>query len=253
MSTRYAPSCTSPDRPGLLLSFDDAGNIPYWHRAMDVLRRFNAQVTFFIDRFDLLKPEDVQMLRDFRAAGHAIGCHSLRHFSATLYAQEHGMERYLITDIEPAIAAMHARGFDTHSFAYPNSRHDDQTDTALSRYFGRLRSGAKNVHLQPLEKCDALFTPLSRMPHQRTMLGTGIDSITERTAAVVRPSLVRAAAQGEVLTLYAHRIEADGPPTSRLGISQSELARVLETAREQGLSFYTFNDLPACPLSEPTE
>lgn len=249
MPSLYAPSKTSPDRPGLLLSFDDAGNIPYWHRAMHIFRRYNAHVTFFIDRFDTLTSESVEMLRDLRAAGHAIGCHSLRHLSATFYVQDHGVERYLMTDIEPAIAAMHARGFATHSFAYPNSKHDEQTDAALSRYFGRLRSGAKNTTVVPLVQLDDLYAPLDQVAGRRNMLGAGIDSITNRNLDVLRPCFARAAERSEVMTLYAHRIDADGPPTSRLGISHSQLSAVLEAVREAGLSFYTFDDLPACPLT----
>ncbi len=246
MSASRIPPLHAPASPGVLLTFDDAGNIPYWHQAMALFARHGARATFFVDKFDRLSDEAVEMLRDLRAAGHAIGCHSLRHFSPALYARDHGMERYLMTDVEPAIAAMHARGFAAHSFAYPNSRHDDQTDAALLRHFGRLRTGSADAREKPLEACDVYFTPVALLPTQGRLTGCGIDSVNDRPAAVLRPAFTRARRRGEVLTLYAHRIDRSSPGTARLHITQPELEDVLVAIREEGLATHTFDDLPAC-------
>jgi len=213
---------------------------------MDVFARHQARATFFVDRFDILSDADVEMLRDMRAAGHAIGCHSLRHLSAAQYAQEFGMQAYLMRDIEPAIAAMSARGFGIHSFAYPNSRHDDDTDAALLRYFGRLRSGKAVPPDMTMEQCDYYFTPLDKLATTGRILGLSIDSVSNRSAELLRPAFRRAAQRGEVICFYAHRIDEKAPGTSRLNIAWPELEEYLAVFAQEGLATYTYDDLPSC-------
>lgn len=247
----HAPSESYPSaspRPGVLLSFDDAPHIPHWLAAAPMLQRQGARVTFFIHRFDLLPDASIDALRDLRAQGHAIGCHSLRHHSAVDYVRQHGLPLYLEDDIRPAILAMQRHGFDPRSFAYPNSQNDAVTDAGLLTLFGRLRSGGRIPQGQPLDQVDHLFVPVDHVANTGLHRGCGIDVGSGRTLQHLLPALARAKNRSEILCLYAHRIGQPDEGRRTHHIPVHLLEEILQAVNDHGLAFHTFDDLPSCQI-----
>ena len=124
---------------GLAFSFDG----PYiagWHPLRPLFDRYGAKVTFFISSFWRLNDDEVRMVRDLAADGHAIEYHSTNHVDAEEFAGANGIERYLEEDVFPDLQRMRAAGFDPISFAYPYGARTAATDAALLQHFKLLRA-----------------------------------------------------------------------------------------------------------------
>ena len=126
--------------PGFVMTFDDR-NIGDWEKQIPLFKKYNAHVTFFIDHFDELTPDQIKSLNNLKKAGHTIGCHGLRHLRAPDYCEKYSVERYISDEIDPAIKMMDKEGFLPTCFAYPNSAFNEITDKELLKHFRHLRSG----------------------------------------------------------------------------------------------------------------
>ncbi len=231
------------DSPGVLLTFDDA-HVKEWVAAIPLFAKYGAHATFFVTQFDKLSEEDIEGLRALKQAGHAIGCHGLRHRKAAEYAREHGTARYLADEITPALALMKKAGFAPASFAYPMSNRSDATEAALLEHFRHLRGGAFCEEGQRLAELDSLFTPLDELPGRGCLLGRSIDKAgeegREHVIDEVKEALQRAKDRRECVVFYSHNI-ATYP---RNHITPTALESILAHAQELGLEFCTYDDLP---------
>ncbi len=93
--------CKIPDKeiaPGLLLTFDDR-NMLHWAEQIPLFEKYDAHVTFFVDHFDELTTEQLEALQKLKNAGHAIGCHGLRHRKAVEYSEKYSIEKYITDEI----------------------------------------------------------------------------------------------------------------------------------------------------------
>ncbi|MBN1341683.1 MAG: exo-alpha-sialidase [Phycisphaerae bacterium] len=233
--------------PGVLLTFDDA-YVDAWLAAMPVFAKYGARATFFVSGFDRLSPDQIEGLRRLKRAGHAIGCHGLRHRKAVEYYKQHSIAKYLDDEIRPAVRLMTEAGLAPVCFAYPNSNNDKVTDKALLGVFRHLRSG---VYRPPsgtsarLAGWDSLFTPIDQAGERGCFGGRGLDRLgdpgTEDLLKQVEEALDRAKARGEIVVFYSHSISRGTP---RNHIDPAGLEAVLRHAKEIGLRFYTFEDLP---------
>lgn len=230
--------------PGVLLTFDDA-HVDEWVVALPLFARYQARVTFFVTRFDTLSPAQIAGLRTLEEAGHTIGCHGLRHRKAAEYVAEHGMENYLDAEITPALAQMEAAGFVPRSFAYPSSNNDHATDGELLKTFRYLRTGTGVREGERLAQMDRLFTATIAFSAPRCLTGKGVDRIgypgNEDALAQLFEAMERAAERGELLTLYAHGIAAEG---KHHHIQPATLEKILAHGQALGLRFYAFDELP---------
>jgi peptidoglycan-N-acetylglucosamine deacetylase len=167
------PNLPAPEKnlikPSVLLTFDDHF-VNEWVAAIPIFQRYNAKATFFVTGFDKLTKEQIDGLKKLKAAGHSIGCHSLRHKKALEYVKEFSLEQYWRDDIEPAIKLMSDNGLPPSCFAYPSSQNDKQTDQMLLKYFSHLRSGVS------FSKADAIFVPSDQIKNKGCLYGTSIDS-----------------------------------------------------------------------------
>ena len=231
------------DGPGVLLTFDDA-HVKEWVAAIPLFAKYNAHATFFVTQFDKLNEGQIEGLRTLKRAGHAIGCHGLRHRKAAEYAREHGTSGYLADEIEPALDLMQKAGFTPTSFAYPMSNRDDETDAALLKHFRHLRGGAFCAKGQRLAELDGIFTPLSELPNRGCLLGRSIDKAgeegREHIIDEVKEALQRAKQRDECVVFYSHNIGTQ--PKNH--IRPEALESILAYGKELGLHFYTYDDLP---------
>ena len=235
------PSIT---KPGMLFSFDDR-NMLNWEKQIPLFQKYGAHVTFFVDRFDTLTPEQIEALKSLQKAGHAIGCHGLRHKKAIDYYKQFGIQAFLSQEIDPAIQIMNEHGFEPTSYAYPNSKNDEMTDSALLKVFRHLRSGSHGSN-KPLAENDDIFVKIEDVAEAGTLYGGSChphsidDDIVKQTIAAME----RAKRNGEIFTLYAHDIRQ--PTTEKTGnyIAIEPLEMILAHAQKIGLEFYTFDDLP---------
>src|SRR5690606_12707364 len=83
---------------GLLLTFDDR-NILHWEKQIPLFKKYDAHVTFFIDHFDELTTDQILALKRLKEAGHAIGCHGMRHRDAVKFSDEYSIEKYIYDEI----------------------------------------------------------------------------------------------------------------------------------------------------------
>ncbi len=231
--------------PGVVLTFDDR-SVANWVRALPLFRRYGAHVTFFVDHWDKLSPQQLRGLERLRAAGHAVGCHGLRHRKAVEYSRGHSMTRYLADEITPAVELMRKAGFDPTCFAYPCSQHDADTDTALLEVFRHLRSGCGRGKGRRLAQVAHIFTPLDRVKGRGCLIGTCVQphAADAPVIAEVAEAFRRVKTRGELVVFYAHDIRPEGTPGPANYITPDALEAILRSAQAIGLRFFTFDDLP---------
>ncbi len=243
VTTVRAAEAVTPEA-GVLLTFDDA-HISEWVAALPLLQKYGAHATFFVTRFDTLSAERRAGLKTIEAAGHEIGCHGLRHIKAAVHTESKGVEDYLAVEITPALAAMAEAEFTPTSFAYPSSNNNDVTDAALLKSFRHLRTGTGVKEGHRLAQMDVLFTPVAQVADRGLLVGKGIDRIgypgKEDQLVQLFEAMERAAAKGEILTLYAHGIAETG---KHHHIKPETLEKVLAHGKKLGLRFYRFDDMP---------
>ncbi len=228
---------------GVVLTFDDR-NFDDWLAALPLFEKYGAKATFFIS--GEIDGKTLTTARELKRHGHAIGCHSVHHYSAVNYAAEHSAEDYVRDEVLPQLEAFRAEGFEPVSFAYPMSQNNEETDAALLKVFRHLRTGKSLATGRNLRDDNPFFVPRDGIadPENGCLEAKGIDFAPEkedRTFEQIDGALARAAKNGEVLVLYAHRI-ADSGKGNRL--SPAALEHVLQTAKQLKLPFYTMDDLP---------
>jgi len=232
-------------KPGVVLTFDDTF-VEQWLAALPIFAAHHARATFFVSQFDRLSARQMAGLRELAAAGHAIGCHGLRHLKAVDGVQTSSVQAYLAREIEPAVARMHQAGFRPSCFAYPSSQRNEETDAALARHFRHLRSGIGLAPDRTMAQTDAIFTPLDAVSARRCLIGTGLDgagpqATNGRTLTAIFAAMERAARRREIVVFYAHNISDEGPGHH---VSPAVLEKILSYAASAGLAFYTYDDLP---------
>ncbi len=230
-------------QPGILLTFDDR-NMLSWENHIPLFAKYNAHVTFFIDRFDELNDEQIVALHKLKDAGHTIGCHGLRHIRAAEYTEHHSVEQYISEEILPAIKVMIDKGFYPSCFAYPNSNHNDDTDEALLKHFRYLRSGT-GVQGEII-KTSNVFVKTSEISGGRRLDGLSFHpkSVTENLIVQFKAAMERLSSEEELLVLYAHDIRDPWEEGPKNFITTEALEEVLKYAYSKNIKYYSFDELP---------
>lgn len=231
-------------KSGLVLTFDDC-TLQSWKKQMPLFKKYDARVTFFIDDFYKLDKEQIEVLKDLQQAGHAVGCHGLRHEKAVDYYQTNGMEKYLRDEIEPVLQAMKQHGFTPTCFAYPYSSNDETTDAALLKLFRHLRSGSHSP-AQRLADKDDIFVKVGDIAGTGLLCGGSCQphQVDDDVVGQTITALQRAKENDEILILYAHDIRMPAEKGPKNYIAIEPLEKILNYAQQIGLRFYSFDDLP---------
>jgi len=126
--------------PGsLALAFDDR-DIAGWTNLRPMFMRYGARVTFFVSEYYSFDDTGKAELKQLAADGHDIEYHSVHHWNAETYSQDHGVDAYINDDILPGLDAMRADGWAPTIFAYPFGARTSATDKALEPLFTHIRA-----------------------------------------------------------------------------------------------------------------
>ncbi|QDV51265.1 polysaccharide deacetylase family protein [Gimesia fumaroli] len=229
---------------GVVLTFDDR-NMNQWVKQIPLFQKYDAKVTFFVDHFHTLKPQQIVALKQLQAAGHAIGCHGVKHRKAVDFVREHGIERYLQDEINPAVKRMTDAGIKPTAFAYPSSSRNEEIDQALLKTFRHLRGGTGLAPNQRMRDLKPIFVPVDQIQQTGCLIGTGIDyADTEKRPhylTEVKDAMDHAKQRGEIVIFYAHNISDNGPGHH---LSPKALEEILAHAQQINLPTLTYDDLP---------
>jgi peptidoglycan/xylan/chitin deacetylase (PgdA/CDA1 family) len=229
--------------PGLVLTFDDR-NMLHWEKQIPLFKKYDVHVTFFVDHFDQLTSEQIAALKKLKNAGHAIGCHGLRHLNAVDYCEKYSIEKYISDEIVPALESMRINEFYPTSFAYPMSSRNNETDNELLKYFRHIRSGFPVDG--EIARTEKYFVKIDDV-HKKGRLGGASfhpHSVDDDLVVQVKKAIDRIVENKELLVLYAHdirNIDQEGP---RNFITIDALEEILIYSKKNGLIFYSFDELP---------
>lgn len=232
---------------GVVFTFDDRF-IDQWVKQIPLFEKYNAKVTFFVDHFHTLKPQQIEALKKLQDAGHVIGCHGVKHRKAVDYVREHGIERYLQDEINPAVKRMTDAGLKPTAFAYPSSSRNPEIDQALLKTFRHLRGGTGLSPNQRMRDLKSIFVPIDEIADTGCLIGTGIDYAgTEKRPdylVQIKDALDHAKQRGEIVVFYAHNISDNGPGHH---LQPKALEEILAHVQQIGLPTITYDDLPLSP------
>lgn len=232
-----------PMQPGLCLTFDDR-NMLHWEKQIPLFAKYNAHVTFFVDRFDSLTPEQIRSLEELRKAGHTIGCHGLRHLKAAEYSKNNTVEKYIAEEILPALKIMEEHGFHPSFFAYPGSNNDELTDKALLKYFRHLRTGCSVS--ESMESTERAFIKMKDVRKKGVFYGLSFHPKSRNDELVIqaKKAIDRIKENKEMLVLYAHDLVNTGEASSSHYITVDALEEILAHAKNKQIRLYSFDELP---------
>jgi peptidoglycan/xylan/chitin deacetylase (PgdA/CDA1 family) len=128
-----------PRRGGVLFSFDDAF-VEHWFDGRELWNRYGAHLTFFVSRYDHVKPEQRAQLHMLFDDGHAVEAHGLKHERASDFVMENGLHAYISDELLPELDLLRADGFHPTVFAYPFGARTGELDRAILEHFDRVRS-----------------------------------------------------------------------------------------------------------------
>ncbi|MBU0655785.1 MAG: polysaccharide deacetylase family protein [Gammaproteobacteria bacterium] len=225
------------NQPGVVLSFDDAF-VDQWHTFF--AGRTDVRATFFVSHWHTLSAAQIEKLRSLEAAGHEIGCHSYDHAGVgnlDYNFDPNKADLYVAEQVIPAIANMNVSGFSPVSFAYPSGERDANYDAAIRPYLPYLRSTFADENNQ-LAQMDDIYHDSDK--NYGFLSGDGMDTLYQNELPEIEAALTRAKNNGEIITLYAHRILPDGGEGHNYGMYAAKLNAVIDKAKQLGLQFYTF-------------
>lgn len=230
-----------PDQGGVVLTFDDR-NFDNWLQAMPLFDQYGVSATFFIS--GAIDRQAIDAARQLKDHGQAIGCHGVHHLKAVEYSQQHSADDYVRNEILPQMDAWKTAGITPTAFAYPNSRNDAATDSALLKVFRHVRTGGAVAPGEQISGKDVFFVPADKIGGRGCLYGKGIDDAPnkeDRTYGQIDAALARAARNSEIIVLYAHNIASSGKGHH---VSREALEHVFRKAKELKLNFYSFDQLP---------
>ena len=227
----FPTGCVSQQRGAVCFTFDDYHG-ENWLKADPLFKKYNAHATFFIA--GEITEEKAEVMKKLQKSGHAIGLHSLHHTRAVPFIHEQSENKYIKEEIKPQLNVCRKHGIEVHSFAYPFSRRDDDSDRMLFRYFDHIRGG------RPAEK--TFYYPLKELPEKCCFMGTGIGTKYGSELSVLKEEMTHAAETDSVLVYYSHNIGSAGE-VGGIGMRIDLLEELLAHAKKLNLRIVGFDEL----------
>lgn len=156
---------TKPQKPGIVLSFDDSFRIEHWYKyGKDIFGYYDIKVTFNINAFHHFNnqrehsQEEINMLLELQANGHEIAHHGFRHKKALQYTEEFGIDRWIEDEIlalfnwmEKQVHSLTGEKFKKPvTFAFPNFIYDERhIHQLVPKYFKVVRGHYGKNNLIP--------------------------------------------------------------------------------------------------------
>ncbi len=132
--------CEEKVTKGIVLSFDDKKNIFSWNESREFLQEKNIIATFYVDHWDKLTSEEINILKALDSDGHEIGVHTMNHSSYFRHLENNGTpQAYLTNEVLPSKEFAQSLGFEISSFAYPFGHRDSIIDSLILEHFVNVR------------------------------------------------------------------------------------------------------------------
>ena len=185
-------------RGGLVLQFDDGWSS--WRTVVaPELARVNGRATVFVNNQHIhsgrISLEDLQALQnDF---GWEIGTHTYNHYNAIRLVQKQGLATWIETQLERSVSELRGAGLDVRNLVFPfNAYSAEITRAALDQGMGSYR------------RAD-IFALAAGRRADGSLPGTSIDLTRHVPLALLKQWVDLAAARGQLLFLYGHRVLPD--------------------------------------------
>jgi peptidoglycan-N-acetylglucosamine deacetylase len=215
---------------GICISFDDA-YVDEWFELREAFQKYDANVTFFVTKFDTLTPEQIQKLKVLQADGHEIGFHGAHHVLSEYYIKDHSLQDYVQFEIVDGIASMNEHGFYPTSFAYPYGAKYWGTDRELLKYFYVVRSSLPTNKKHLIEIGDAFYS----FGGERIVYSASFDKESGLNENEIEQAMIKAGKENTVLMLYAH--------SPQLTFDVNVLEKILSLATTHQLKYFRVSDL----------
>lgn len=116
--------------PAIAIAIDDNA-IDDWYALRPLLAQYNAHLTFFVCRWYLQGPQQLDELRQLAADGNELEPHTVNHLQPVDYVAAHGLDAWLADEVDPSIQIMRDAGYEPKFFAYPFGARTDEMDAAM--------------------------------------------------------------------------------------------------------------------------
>ena len=226
------------------LSFDDR-NFGDWERAFPLFTKYGASATFFA--CGGIGTNEVAFARKALAAGHEFALHGAHHANADEALAKSGADGYWKSEMEPQIAACRAAGLSVYSFAYPNCRHNAETDALFFGHgFTRVRGsvigarspnpydpkGAKLDQGEPVETYDPVYAPATAFLTERNIANVIMGESYHTDIGDILRAMARCGERAELLSIVSHGI---APDAKGISMKTEWLERMLSSAKDLGV------------------
>lgn len=231
LCTLLFTACTKLDKEGYIksgvaLTFDD-NYIDEWHQYIPLLDSFGAKATFYISHYSKLTKEQKHKLHDLQQHGHEIAYHSLNHVNFLKYEKNNKVAELIKNEVDKGMELMKADGFCPKTFAYPYGSHSDALDNCLLRKFKSVRG------LNGTRDLAKSFAPST---NNTKLYAIGMDNSSGKSIEQLVNFIRTARGNNTCLVLVGHHIEKPG---TKMQVSYERLKRILNTAKELNMQFYT--------------
>ncbi|MCQ2378491.1 MAG: polysaccharide deacetylase family protein [Victivallaceae bacterium] len=216
----------------LALTFDDR-NFDGWEKAIPLFEKYHAHASFFV--MGKIDAPAVSAMKKLKESGHTVGLHTVHHADAPAVFQKDGAEHFLEKEILPQLKACEKAGIKVSALAYPENRHNAETDARLGEYFEHFRAGKKDA------PHGVSGVPVTEIPSIRVVGGQGIGAYYHTDPAEVEKAVRLAAEKNLFIAFYSHNI-AQKP--NNISISFELLETILKTASECGMKIVGLDELP---------
>jgi peptidoglycan/xylan/chitin deacetylase (PgdA/CDA1 family) len=215
------------DGAGLLLSYDDDYRAS-WEDHYDLLDRYGARVTFFVQGSVSHEGggELAAFCKEALRRGHDVGFHTVHHLNLTKVSRN-AFHWETVSAAEEFAGA----GIPLAAFAYPYGLSEPWMHEALLPFFGTIRGYGVKFRLYgagEIRPGYIVSTAIDNIIYKR-------DDDFEREIALM---LLAAKFIGGIVPLTTHDISDDAD----WGIKPRRLEYLLETARDLKLRFYRYQD-----------
>ena len=233
-----------PHHGVVALSFDDR-NFGDWERAFPLFTKYGASATFFA--CGGIGTNEVAFARKALAAGHEFALHGAHHANADEALAKSGADGYWKSEMEPQIAACRAAGLSVYSFAYPNCRHNAETDALFFGHgFTRVRGsvigarspnpydpkGAKLDQWEPVETYDPVYAPATAFLTERNIANVIMGESYHTDIGDILRAMARCGERAELLSIVSHGI---APDAKGISMKTEWLERMLSSAKDLGV------------------
>ncbi len=217
----------------LCLTFDDR-NFAGWQKALPLFAKYHAHASFFVT--GNIDKETAKIMQKLQDAGHTVGLHTKSHCDPVAGLKKYpSLEVYFAKEIAPQLKQCEKQGVKVCTLAYPENRHNPESDALLGKTFERFRAGTK-------DKPNDAGIPVAEIPQLAVIGGRGLGSYYKTDPAVVEKSIRDAAAKNLFIAYYSHNIQEK--KANAISITFELLEMMLKTAEECGMKVVGFEELP---------